>query len=494
MANRKRLLLLFAPPIKQPKLGELGEEIAPPLGVLYLAGSVRKEFPHMEVEVFDGVRNGFDRSWAMIQDVKPDFLGLSYYTTSAEGAFELSRRTRSEFPGIRIVMGGPHATALPKEALVRGAADIVVRGEGETTLVELLRLWTEETTGWRSRRSSIDGTAWLSEDGTLAMTKPRCHVDPLDMIPFPARDLLNLKDYKGFYISKTRPETSMVMSRGCPFSCTFCSNQVWKLGRPLVRTRSPENIISELVELRDMFGIREVFDHADEFNSNIAAGSAITRAMIEHDIGMYWKTQVRAYPLPPDFVESMAKSGCWYVHLGIESGNEATLDGIGKKVTRRQVIDACRVLKDNGIKVHGLFMLFNVWEENGHLKFEGSDETERTLEFADTLSSKGLLDYIGWSVTTPYPGSKLYDIALKNELIKPHLRDEWERWLLDETFVMDLPGISDQDMARAKSKGSILRGKLLLKSGNLNMSDFGYFLKKGMKIISNEMKARTRRG
>jgi len=493
MTKRKRLLLLFAPPKKQPKMGELGEEIAPPLGVLYLAGAVRQEFPYMEIEVFDGVRRGFSRSWEIIRETKPDYLGLSFYTTSAEGAFELARRTRLEFPNTRIVMGGPHATALPHEALERGSADVVVRGEGETTLVELLHLWNTEGSGWRSRCSSVDGIAWLAENGTMVMSKPRCHVDPLDLIPFPARELINLRDYKGFYISKTRPETSMVMSRGCPFACTFCSNQVWKLGRPLVRTRTPENIVSELEELRDTFGIREVFDHADEFNSNITAGNAITRALIERDVGLYWKTQVRAYPLPPAFVESMAKAGCWYVHLGIESGNETTLHGIGKKVTREQVVDACRVLKDNGIRVHGLFMLFNVWEENGRLKFEGPEETERTLEFADSLSSKGLLDYMGWSVTTPYPGSKLYDIALRYELIKPHLQDAWERWLLDETFVMNLPGITDQDMARAKSKGSILRGKLLLKSGHLNISDMGYFVKKGMKIISNEFKARSGR-
>ena len=352
----------------------------------------------------------------------------------------------------------------------------------------MARLWDEAGPRWADRIERTDGIAWLSH-GTLVLNKPRRYITPLDVIHPPARDMVTLSDYRGFYLAKARPETSMIMSRGCPYACTFCSNKVWKVSTPLVRTRSPSSIADEMEHLRDNFGIREIFDHADEFNANVKVAEEICSELIDRRVGMSWKTQVRATPLPERRVDRLAAAGCWYVHLGIESGNEQTLRGIGKSVTLEEVRNACRVLKKHGIKVHGLFMLFNVWEEDGRLRYEGVDETARTLEFAESLAGERLLDYMGWSITTPYPGSKLYDIALRHDLIKPEQRQSWTKWLLDETFVMQLPGVSDQDMARAKSRGSLLRAKLMLRSGNVNLSDIGYIAKKGLKLVRNELKA-----
>jgi anaerobic magnesium-protoporphyrin IX monomethyl ester cyclase len=488
MSSRRRFLLVFAPPPKKARFAELGEEIAPPLGVLYLAAALRAALPEMEVHVYDGLRYGYAETEAAIESVKPDYLGISYYTTAAEGAYQLAHYAKERFPAVRTVLGGPHATALPEEALTRPGVDCVVVGEGEETLVVLARLWDQAGAHWEDQIKRIDGIAWRS-NGSVVINKPRRYITPLDAIHPPARDMVRLGDYRGFYLAKARPETSMVMSRGCPYSCTFCSNKVWKVSTPRVRTRSPSSIADEMENLRDEFGIREVFDHADEFNANVGVADQICVELINRRIGLSWKTQVRATPLPEKLVDRMARAGCWYVHLGIESGNEETLRGIGKSVTLDQVKSACRVLKNHGIKVHGLFMLFNVWEEDGELRYEGVDETARTLAFAESLASEKLLDYMGWSVTTPYPGSKLYDIALRHDLIKPDLKYSWTKWLLDETFVMQLPGVSDHDMARAKSRGSVLRAKLMLRSGNVNLSDIGYIAKKGLKLVGNELKA-----
>jgi len=489
--NRERFLLVFAPPPRKARLGELGEEIAPPLGVLYLAGALCSVFPEMDVLVEDGLRYGFDHAWQAIEDAKPDFLGISYYTTAAEGAYQLAKRAKEQFPGVRVVLGGPHATALPEEALASEGVDAVVVGEGEQTIIELTRLWRASKDDWKRAAHKVDGLAWRSDEG-FVLNRSRDHITPMDDIPLPARDLVTMSDYRGFYLAKARPETSMVMSRGCPFSCTFCSNKVWKVGRPLVRTRSPQSVAGEMEVLKREFSIKEVFDHADEFNSNVGSAMEISRELIRRDLGLTWKTQVRASPSSVELVELMAKAGCWYVHLGIESGNERTLKGIGKRVTLEQVRNACKVLKEHGIKVHGLFMLFNVWEENGKLQFEGLEETRQTLDFAESLAADRLVDYMGWSITTPYPGSKLYEIALRHNLIKPQLRANWTKWLLDETFVMQLPGISDHDMARAKTKGSVLRAKLMLRSGNLNSRDLAYIGKKGLKLLANEIKALSR--
>jgi radical SAM superfamily enzyme YgiQ (UPF0313 family) len=213
--------------------------------------------------------------------------------------------------------------------------------------------------------------------------------------------------------------------------------------------------------------------------------------MIKRNTAVTWKTQLRAYPLDEELVELMSKSGCWYVHLGIESGNQQTLDGIGKKITLAQVQEACMLLKRYKIKVLGLFMLFNVWDDSG-LKYEDLTLTLNTLSFAKKLVKSGLIDYLGWSITTPYPGSPLYEIALNNDLLKPHIKGNWDAWIKDDFFVMQLPGISDRDIARIKTKGSILRGICLLKSGGFSIKDLGYLIKKVLKIFENEIKSKLK--
>jgi radical SAM superfamily enzyme YgiQ (UPF0313 family) len=135
-------------------------------------------------------------------------------------------------------------------------------------------------------------------------------------------------------------------------------------------------------------------------------------------------------------------------------------------------------------------MLFNVWEEDGQLKFEDVSMTQRTLSFAKKLADERLLDYIGWSITTPYPGSPLYDIATKYGLVSKELLTDWDSWLKDTSFLMDLPGVSHSEMADMKAKGTMLRARLMLRSGGFGLKDLRYFLKKVRKILLNMFRTR----
>jgi len=202
---------------------------------------------------------------------------------------------------------------------------------------------------------------------------------------------------------------------------------------------------------------------------------------------MTWKTQLRAKPLDEELVSLLAKSGCWYVHLGIESGNDETLRGIRKGISLQDVENACVLLKKYRIRIMALFMLFNVWEEDGQLRFEDTAKTEETLKFAEKLYKKRLMDYFGWSITMPYPGSPLYDIAVRHNLIKPHVAGRWDKWVNEEFSVMQLPGISDKDVARLKTKGSWLRARCMLRSGGFGFKDLAFISKKVMRVVKNEM-------
>jgi radical SAM superfamily enzyme YgiQ (UPF0313 family) len=184
----------------------------------------------------------------------------------------------------------------------------------------------------------------------------------------------------------------------------------------------------------------------------------------------------------------MAESGCWYVHLGFESGNQKTLDGIRKHIKLEEAVNAAALLKKYGIYVYGLFMLFNVWEEEGKLSFEDAGMTENTLTFIRRLLDQRLIDYFSLSIATPYPGSRLYDIATRHGLIKEELQQSWGDWVTGESFVMRLPGISLKEQAWLQTKGSILRIRCMLTSGKINMRDIPLILLKGFRIIIDQIK------
>lgn len=472
-----KIHLLIAPPSIRALLSEFAEDIAPPLGISYIAASLRQAFPHAAFKISDGLILGFEAVRKEIEAFGADAVFVSFFTPQAQGAYDLVNLLKDRRDAPLVVLGGIHASALPQEGLVRSKADIVVIGEGERAAVEIVKCLAD-----KKDFSGVDGILYR-KGSEIIKTKPPRFVQDINSLSFPARDLLDMKKYKGWFVAKKTPETSMFWSRGCPFNCLFCSNLVWKCATPAVRLRSPQNIVAEMKVLRDEFGIREVFDHSDELNNNVEHARAICTAIKESKLNMSWKAQLRAHPLPEDLVRLMAESGCWYVHLGIESGNPATLKGIKKNIDLDQVVAACKLLHKYKINIFGLFMLFNVWEEDGRLCFEDVAMTRNTLDFARRLVNERLLDYISWTITTPYPGSQLFDIARRHNLIKPDLLENWERWLKDDSFIMDLPGIDKADQGRLYSSGSLLRVKCYLRSGGFGLKHVGFFLRKAAKAF-----------
>jgi radical SAM superfamily enzyme YgiQ (UPF0313 family) len=452
-----------------------------------LAAYLREKIDNIQINVTDGTIAGFDKTYQEVKNFDPEILCVSYYTLMALGAYRFINLLKKEKPELFVITGGPHATALPKEPLEKSDVDVVVIGEGEVTLYELVNLVIQEKHRNIESLRKVDGIAYR-DNGQIRFTKPREHIKDLSTIPFPARDLINLSNYKGWYINKERKEGAVLFSRGCPYSCTFCSNIVWKKCKPYIRNRSPKNIVDEIEMLYRDYGIREIYDCSDEFNSDMKHALAVCEELKTRKLNIIWKTSMRATPLSEELVKAMVESGCWYVLMGIESGNEDVLKGINKHITLQQVEDACRLLKRYNLKIQGLFMLYNVWEENGELRYEDTDMVKKTFKYVSGLVDKHLLDYIGWSITVPYPGSKLYEIATKYNLIKDEYKENWDYWLSKDSYVMQLPGITSATQIRMKTMGSILRAKLLLRARDFGLKDIGWMCRKALRIIENEMK------
>lgn len=302
-----------------------------------------------------------------------------------------------------------------------------------------------------------------------------------------------MSDYRGYHLCKQTPDYPILFSRGCPFDCVFCANEHWNLSKPKVRFRSPKNIADEMEELANTYGIREFNNVADELNNHPRIAPEICEEIKRRRLGVTWKTMLRADKVPEELVRTMVESGCWMASLGIETGNPETMVGIRKGLTHEQIQNACRLFKKYGLKVQGYFMLFNAWEEDNELCFEDAEMSRNTVRYARRLFSQKLLDYMGWSVTTPYPGSELYGIAVRHGLIKPELVGEWDDWKQNALFVMKLPGVDELQQARVLRWAQTLGAMASLVRRGVRLVDIPMMGRTALQTLRTELGAALHR-
>ncbi|MGB9006566.1 MAG: radical SAM protein, partial [Candidatus Aminicenantales bacterium] len=239
--------------------------VFPNLGLLYLAASLHQKFgPGCQVLFIDPHRSLRDHLTA-VAGFKPDLYGVSFAYFTKSLAYKVIGQVKARFPGLPVICGGPQASAAPRDVLRDCAADICVRGEGEEAVCDLVE--------WRRKQGNgldeIPGIVFREADGSIRETAKRPPIRDIDRLPFPAWDLADLSRYPGWHIRRADPQCHVLVNRGCPFDCNYCSNPVWKYNKPWLRLRSPENIAAEVGQLAAR-GVREVYFSADEFNVNPA--------------------------------------------------------------------------------------------------------------------------------------------------------------------------------------------------------------------------------
>ncbi len=469
-----KILLLNAPPFKE--LGVTGQ-MYPPLGIMYLASYSRKHYSGLQIQVLDGYKEDRKKLVDRINRFDPDILGISFTTQAARGAFSFVNEFREINSKAVVVAGGAHPTAFPEDCFNKSKLDLIVLGEGEITFLEILKSYPNF-----DNLENFPGIAY-KKNGHIYKTEPRGLIKNLDEIPFPARDLLDITQYSGHHYKKMRFDTDIISGRGCPFNCVYCSNPVWKLQKPWFRLRSPMNVVDEMQEIIDYYGIYEIFDETDEFNGNIKWAKDVCDEIIKRNINISWKAQMRVDHVDEELVSKLKDSGFWLALFGLESANDRTLKGINKKQTLNQMESALTLMKNKNIKCFGLFMAFNVWEEKGILSYEDKEASLNTFRYIKKLLRESKIDLFGWSMTTPYPGSNLYNIAIKHKLIPDDKIDNWELFDSGSNFVMELPTVSKMDWKYVHIMGKILQAKLLLKSGLINRKSFFVYIKKIISLI-----------
>jgi len=312
---------------------------------------------------------------------RADLVGISTITSTAPRAYAIADRVRDM--DIPVLMGGPHVTYLPDEAMQH--ADFVVRGEGEAALDAFIDA-REKGRGY----AAVANLSYRDASGAVIHNPLAPRASDLDRIPFPDFSLLR-PDVKG---TKHMSSIPVMTSRGCPFDCSFCS-VTGMFGRKY-RFRSTENIIEEL---RRYSGRKTmVFFYDDNFAADPKRTRELCQAMIREGIRVKWTTQVRAdVARDPDLVRLMKESGCHTVYIGFESVNPGALEDMHKKQTVEEIARAVRVFRQNRIHIHGMFVL-------------GFDQDDwRTVRKTVRWAKRARLTSTQFLILTPLPGSAFYD-------------------------------------------------------------------------------------
>lgn len=387
-----------------------------PIGLTYLAAVLRNA--NYEVTIFDvdgmqkgtdidfseeykrlelyreGLNNKGDEAWQDIREVladyQPDLVGITAITTKFGSVLKTAEIVKEYDVRCPVIVGGPHPTFLPEQTLKSKDIDIIVRGEGEKTFLELVQ--AIENKGHLEKIKGIS----FKQDGGIIHNSPRDFIKDLDEITFPARDLLmKQKNYT------SEDMGAMMTSRGCPFNCTYCCH-MWQRK---VRNRSINNVIAEIKEVKEKYGTRQFEFKDDTFTLSKKRTTELCKRIIAERLRINWGCTTRADLLDDELVKMMKKAGCNIIKLGIETGSERILKETKKGVTFQQMREAAKLLNREGIFWSGYFM--------AGLPTETEEEIKKTSEFMEELNPY----YAGLGVYNPFPETELFQEGVELGLL-----------------------------------------------------------------------------
>ena len=402
-----RVLLALPPDTHDLEIYKITGMKAPPLGLAIIA-SVLEEKGH-KVKIIDSPTLELDTESFIseVKEWKPDIIGISLQTPLAPRGYKTIRLLKSLYPDIPIVVGGVHPTYIYEEAINEGA-DIVVRFEGEYTMLELADLFEKEDLK-SERLKNVNGIAFRDKDGRIVATPPRPLIMNLDELPRPARHLLPMDRYTLF--NKPIKIAHVMASRGCPYGCIYCiTSYFW--GRR-IRIRSARNVANEIEEIVNKYNIKTIVFTDDELTINRRFIYDLIKEFRERRLDITFACGSRVDHVDKEMLKLLYENGCSAIYFGVESASQETLDKIGKKITIEQAVKVFQWVKELKGFASGSFILGFPWET--------IDDMRKTIDFAIRLDP----DYAQFTVLTPYPGTPLYEYALQHDLIVDR---NWEHY------------------------------------------------------------------
>jgi radical SAM superfamily enzyme YgiQ (UPF0313 family) len=370
----------------------------PPLGLLYIAASLRKRLG-AEVRLVDamfdpGILETVRRA---VRELKPDVVGISALTAEFFLAHRIAAAVKAENPGIPVVMGGPHSSSDPEGVTQDANVDAVVIGEGEDTFTELTRLIASQGPRWREP-GTLRGVAGLAfrVESELEVTAPRPPIQDLDSLPFPAWDLIDYKKFwkvGGMASMGTRPYMPMFTSRGCPYRCVFCHQLFGKA----FRARSPESVAGEAAMIHKLGAAHiEILDDIVNFDPD--RFDRMLELMLERNLHpvLSFPNAIRADIMRESSMDLLKRVGVGEVSVAVETASERLQKLLNKNLSLDKVSRTIDMLADRRIFTRGFFIL--------GLPTETEEELRSTIRFAQSSRLHLALFF----TPNPFPNTELY--------------------------------------------------------------------------------------
>ena len=394
--SKGKILLIYPPsPVinredrcQQPTKELLVIPPLPPTDLMYLASISEKCG-------YEAMIKDYSQGGDFANDLKsfrPNFIVANIATPTFKSDIEALKQAKEFLPNVTIIVKGASFLTYNTNAIYENPfIDYVIIGEAELTLKDILE---------GVPNNEILGICYR-ENFQPVKNEKRPFIENLDILPFPARHLVDNSKY-------IRPDNGKVqavvkVSRGCPYHCFFCL--ATPVSGPKVRVRSAENIIAELKECVEKYNIRNFLFWSDIFNFDREWTIDLCQKIIESGLKITWSSNTRANTMDDEMAKIMYKAGCRLVSIGVESGSQKMLNNIGKKLSLDEIRETVKILKKNKIKIYNYFVIGLPWE---------TEETvEETIKFAIELDS----NFISFYTATPLPGTKYFAYAMLNKLV-----------------------------------------------------------------------------
>jgi anaerobic magnesium-protoporphyrin IX monomethyl ester cyclase len=395
-------------------------DMYPPFGIMYVADALLQA--GFQVQLFHETHDYVDAFMREVERERPLFVGISTITgPQLKPVLETSRRLKTL--GIPVVWGGVHATIMPEDCLREDYVDFVVVNEGEETTQELARMLSGQTP---ADFAAVPGLAW-KDGGRPIVNRERPFIQDLDRFR-PRWDLIPVERYliqSGPY-DRALP---VYISRGCPFRCGFCYNEV--VMKRTWRQHSDEFVLEQIQWLKDHYHINAV-DYADDY----LFGRIKPMQRLVEKVGMPWSGQVRVQLLKTEFVQWMRDTGCQWVNIGAESGSQAVLDSMHKDQKAEQIEWGMRNLTEIApdIEANLSFIV--------GLPDETAPDRQVTFDLIDTLCAMNEKARCSVCVYMPYPGTPLWPDALQRGFVVPESQNGWCEFDLNRG---NTPWVSDAE-------------------------------------------------
>lgn len=390
--------------------------VTPPLGLATLSAVL--EANGHKADIVDAYAENLSIESVLssvTQDV--DVVGITATTPEIEIATVIARSIRRRFPGKKILMGGVHPTIFHENLVKNHVCDFVIRGEAEKAILDLAD---------QKPMKDIPNLTWKTADGAVVINPENDEFIDLDDLPMPSYHKLPIKRYRSAIgAARRRPSIGMITSRGCSGKCTFCYSGMF--GRK-IRFLSAENVYQQILFLKSHYGIREISFYDDTFTANQKRVEQICGLFISRRIDISWSCFARVDTVNPEILRLMKEAGCHQIMYGFETIDEKILKAVNKRVQTSRYADIMAWTKDAEIDIRGAFMLGSPEETEASMR--------KTIEYSKKMDFK----YAIFNITTPYPGTALFQWASENGYLR-HTR--WTEYDLSHA-ILNLPTIAPE--------------------------------------------------